>query len=422
MSGAWAICCGGQIEQSEEICVGAPRGARIRRPPLTFDEVGEDGAAATANARLKFWSSGHSRQHPDKSAWTNADAFFASDTLLGIADGVSAVELEGYDPSKLPIELLLKCQELHRLKKANPIRFCAEVTTRLSAYGNLTLDEVKGSWPKYLMAEAFLMCETLGATTALLVAIDTEQAEPARAVCHSANVGDSQYMLLRFEAGAWKVVDKSNPQVHWFNCPYQLTRMPDTSMTDQNLYHQVSIAASGHLACFEGDVLVVATDGVFDNLFDEQIVGIVASACNAEGEPQVPPLDLAQRIVDGAIHNASVHDKETGKTPFSQMAQTASGRTIYGGKPDDTTAAVAYVVRAEAADAAPNGAPVRLAENQSSPLSEAPVSTVAAVDLPPTATPRGPRDEGIGEGRRVTQGSAAGAVSPGGGTVQYHHG
>jgi serine/threonine protein phosphatase PrpC len=373
-------------------------------------------------AKLKFWSSGHSRQHPDKSAWTNADAFFASDTLVGIADGVSAVELEGYDPSKLPIELLLKCQELHRLKKANPIRFCAEVTTRLSAYANLTLDEVKGSWPKYLMAEAFLMCETLGATTALLVAIDTEQAEPARAVCHSANIGDSQYILLRFEAGGWKVVDKSPPQVHWFNCPYQLTRMPDTSMTDVNLFNQVAIASSGHLACFEGDVLVVATDGVFDNLFDEQIVRIVADACNAEGEPQVTPLDLAQKIVDGAILNASVHDKEIGKTPFSQMAQTASGRTIYGGKPDDTTAAVAYVVRADVADAAPNGIVGRPGENPPSPLAEAPVSTAAPVDLPPTATPRGPREDGNspnGDDRRLTQGAA---VSPGGGTVQYTHG
>jgi serine/threonine protein phosphatase PrpC len=414
MSGAWAICCGGQIEQSEEICVGAPRGARIRRPPLTIDEVPES-AQPGVPARLKFWSSGHSRQHPDKSAWTNADAFFASDTLVGIADGVSAVELEGYDPSKLPVELLLKCQELHRLRKANPIRFCAEVTSRLSAYANLSLEEVKGSWPKYLMAEAFLMCETLGATTALLVAIDMEQAEPARAVCHSANIGDSQYMLLRFETGAWTVVDKSPPQVHWFNCPYQLTRMPDTSMTEVSLFQQVSIASSGHLACFEGDVLIVATDGVFDNLFDEQIVAIVAEGCSPEGKPQVTPQDLAQRIVDGAIHNASVHDKEVGKTPFSQMAQSASGRTIYGGKPDDTTAAVAFVVRAEAADAPPNGA-ARAGENPPSPLAANTVSTPAAVELPPTATPRGPRD-GDGD-RRITQG----AVSPGGGTVQYHHG
>ena len=32
---------------------------------------------------------------PELRRWTNADAFFASDTLVGIADGVSAVELEG---------------------------------------------------------------------------------------------------------------------------------------------------------------------------------------------------------------------------------------------------------------------------------------------------------------------------------------
>merc|ERR1719191_2064120 len=108
----------------------------------------------------------------------------------------------------------------------------------------------------------------------------------------AANVGDSQFMQIRKVGSEWKLVNKSTPQVHWFNCPYQLTRMPDTSMTDVNLFQQVSIASSGHLACFEGDVLIVATDGVFDNLFDEQIVAIVAEVCSPEGKPQVTPQDL----------------------------------------------------------------------------------------------------------------------------------
>ena len=39
----------------------------------------------------------------------------------------------------------------------------------------------------------------------------------------------------------------------------------------------------------EGDVIVTATDGLFDNLYDHEIVAIVSESLEAGVEPQVPP-------------------------------------------------------------------------------------------------------------------------------------
>ncbi|CAI9777822.1 unnamed protein product [Fraxinus pennsylvanica] len=84
-----------------------------------------------------------------------------------------------------------------------------------------------------------------------------------------------------------------------------------------------------------GDVIVVGTDGLFDNLFNNDITTVVVHAVRAGLGPQV----TAQKIA--ALAQQQAQDKSR-QTPFSTAAQEAGFR-YYGGKLDDITVVVSYI-------------------------------------------------------------------------------
>lgn len=84
-----------------------------------------------------------------------------------------------------------------------------------------------------------------------------------------------------------------------------------------------------------GDIIVAGTDGLFDNLYNNDIVGVVVSSTRAGLEPQV----TAQKIATLAQERAL--DKKR-HSPFSTAALEA-GYRFYGGKLDDITVVVSYI-------------------------------------------------------------------------------
>ncbi|KAJ5732820.1 hypothetical protein N7493_004301 [Penicillium malachiteum] len=100
-----------------------------------------------------------------------------------------------------------------------------------------------------------------------------------------ANLGDSGSVLLRLAA----VHHYSVPQIHAFNTPYQLSIIPP------RMRAQASVFGGGYLEDFpsdasvtnvqmqHGDVLMLATDGVFDNLYNQDILKIVSSRMSMTG-------------------------------------------------------------------------------------------------------------------------------------------
>jgi len=84
-----------------------------------------------------------------------------------------------------------------------------------------------------------------------------------------------------------------------------------------------------------GDVLVAGTDGLFDNLYDNELMGIVIHSMRVGLDPQV----TAQKIAALARERAEDGNRQT---PFSTAAQEAGFR-FYGGKMDDITVIVSYV-------------------------------------------------------------------------------
>lgn len=87
-----------------------------------------------------------------------------------------------------------------------------------------------------------------------------------------------------------------------------------------------------------GDVIVAGTDGLFDNLYDNELMGVVVHSTRAGLGPQV----TAQKIVALARERAEDRDRQT---PFSTAAQEAGFR-FYGGKMDDITVIVSYITNA----------------------------------------------------------------------------
>ncbi|GJM85605.1 hypothetical protein PR202_ga02073 [Eleusine coracana subsp. coracana] len=140
-----------------------------------------------------------------------------------------------------------------------------------------------------------------------------------------AYVGDSGF------ARGGRVVRRSRQQQHRFNCPYQLRSTGGDGVGD---------AAVGEMQVAEGDVVVVGTDGLFDNVFDHELQWMVRKGAEMGLNPQVMADEIA-----AAAYAAS---RSTAPSPFSVESArnyVKDGKEMhYGGKADDITVVVAYVV------------------------------------------------------------------------------
>lgn len=83
------------------------------------------------------------------------------------------------------------------------------------------------------------------------------------------NYGDSGYLLLRPNSSNTDVekIFRTEEQQHYFNCPYQCgTRSrPGFANKAQSYMHNVK----------EGDLIVMGSDGLLDNLYDKDIIDCI---------------------------------------------------------------------------------------------------------------------------------------------------
>lgn len=111
-----------------------------------------------------------------------------------------------------------------------------------------------------------------------------------------------------------------------FNAPYQLGLTGDKPSAAQEI--QVQVHA--------GDVIVAGTDGVFDNVHEIDILNLVSTGKNqgldAEG--------VACTIANAALYNS--FDRSV-PSPYAEAARL-HGRSHRGGKVDDITVIVGYIL------------------------------------------------------------------------------
>ena len=100
-----------------------------------------------------------------------------------------------------------------------------------------------------------------------------------------ANLGDSGFLQLR--GGA--VHHYSNPQTHAFNTPYQLSITPPHILAQAQVFGGAPLNDAPDKADLQdhrlrhGDVLILATDGVWDNLNSQEVLNIVSNEMRSRG-------------------------------------------------------------------------------------------------------------------------------------------
>lgn len=134
------------------------------------------------------------------------------------------------------------------------------------------------------------------------------------------------YDVCTNPADAYKVRFRTNQLEHDFGRPYQLGHHAHADQVDK-----CDVAS---VAVLRGDVIVMGTDGLLDNLSDSEIASEVGvQRCKGSG-----PSVIAQRLARMAFEAA--YDKSR-ITPYAIAASEHFDMAYSGGKPDDITVLVA---------------------------------------------------------------------------------
>jgi protein phosphatase PTC7 len=183
------------------------------------------------------------------------DAFFATtigdsenNVAFGVADGVGGWQDQGVDPSEFShglCGLMAGTAHLHAAEGGHGLR--------PQDLLQVAYDAVIGN-PRILA----------GGSTACLAVIDQD------GMMETANLGDSAFLIL----GPGKVVYKSEVQTHAFNTPFQMAKIPTKMATQYAIFggevkqfsENPSQAEVVRQRIKHGDVIVFATDGVWDNM------------------------------------------------------------------------------------------------------------------------------------------------------------
>ena len=177
--------------------------------------------------------------------------------------------------------------------------------------------------PRQLMIDAVEQSREIGSSTCVIASLDKEQAR-----LHTANLGDSGYLLLRKNGLDLVSVFRTKEQTHSFNFPFQVgTSGDDPSSADIHV-HEI----------YHNDILVIGTDGLFDNLFDVRIVELIKPFIR--GRDDILDPDLLAEIIANEAEKFSRN--QSYMSPFAKSAREAFYDYI-GGKQDDITVAVCQV-------------------------------------------------------------------------------
>ncbi|VFQ78217.1 unnamed protein product [Cuscuta campestris] len=174
-----------------------------------------------------------------------------------------------------------------------------------------------GTDPKAVLELSIQKVESPGSSTALIAHFDGR-------VLHVANIGDSGFMIIRNGV----VYKMSDPMLHEFNFPILIGRDCDPSGIVQEYKSELE----------EGDVVVTATDGLFDNLYPQEITSIVASSLEANKTPQQIAEALGTRAQE--VGGAGSGRK---RSPFCDAAEAAGYIGQTGGRRDSVSVIVCLV-------------------------------------------------------------------------------
>ncbi|XP_070492819.1 uncharacterized protein [Chironomus tepperi] len=237
--------------------------------------------------------------------------------LLALADGVGSWSQYGVNPKIFTRELL----------KSINVQFKLLKNTTIAEH-----DKRKISFLLYIISKAYENVQKtkkfirFGSCTLVTLSLNIKTL-----FMNSYVLGDSGFMIIRNN----RIIYRSKDLLHGFNFPYQLAFMNEHSNSPFD----------GFIRPFKlrvNDVIIVGSDGLFDNLYDDAILYYVRNEVKyLNPKIQKGYSEAARRIAKQLTINA----KRIGEilnqvsTPFSDEVNSLKilNYKIYNGKNDDTT-------------------------------------------------------------------------------------
>ncbi len=247
---------------------------------------------------LKLFSAGYNIPHPRKAHRGGEDSYLVSsptNSTIGVADGVGGWESKGVNPRAFADEIL---RETYKFIKQGEID------------------------PKNAISASYPQLSQVGSSTICIGKLSSD------GIFRVANIGDSGFMVIR----EGSILLESTEHQHEFNYPYQLgigkNGKPhgDDRPTDAEVYRM-------HLE--QGDIIVMGTDGFFDNVWPKEILSYL-------NMHPVHPKNLAEGLATIAYEESQ---KKDNYIPFFHRAKQAKKpyATYNGGKEDDISVIVSVV-------------------------------------------------------------------------------
>uniref|UniRef100_J3N248 Protein phosphatase n=1 Tax=Oryza brachyantha TaxID=4533 RepID=J3N248_ORYBR len=235
--------------------------------------------------------------HPSKVATGGEDAYFiACNGWFGVADGVGQWSFEGINAGLYARELMDGCKKFIMENQGAP--------------------DLK---PEQILSKAADEARSPGSSTVLVAHFDGQ-------ILNASNIGDSGFLVIR----NGEVYQKSKPMVYGFNFPLQIEKGDDPLKLVQNYTIDLE----------EGDVIVTASDGLFDNIYEQEVATLVSKSLQAD----LKPMEIAEHL---AAKAQEVGRSAAGSTPFSDAALAVGYLGFSGGKLDDIAVVVSIVRKSE---------------------------------------------------------------------------
>lgn len=242
--------------------------------------------------------------HPEKVEKGGEDAYFSNKQVLAVADGVGGWAEHGVDPAIYSRKL------------------CANIAQLLETNGF----EKYSNNPKLLVKQAADNNQEEGSSTLVVLTL------PGKGdIMYTSYVGDSGYVILRpvnMEKTKYEIQYESKEQTKGFNFPFQLgwRQNGDNPSCALEFNHKMK----------QDDIVVVGSDGLFDNITGTQIKDFVEDHLkNNRYDSSVIARGLAKMTYGHSLNPAY-------NSPFAIRARDY-GYRFNGGKSDDITIVVGKV-------------------------------------------------------------------------------
>jgi protein phosphatase PTC7 len=237
--------------------------------------------------------------HPIKISIGGEDALLVRDRLIAVADGAGG-EWDLINPK------------------------AGKYARKIMKLAGRFYDESLLATPKKIMMKANKRTKINGSSTWLIAILD-----PKKQKVSTTMVGDSSYMIIRPQnSRGFQMIYRSFEQQRNFNKPLQIGFCGEKPEIGIDITHSIN----------HNDVIVMGSDGVFDNCFDEEIWEIVEKNLDRIGN-MANPKKAAREIAKLAEKHGA---DEKWRSPL-EINSEKNGIFRKGGKKDDISVIVSQI-------------------------------------------------------------------------------